>query len=176
MAKCSKVIYHNWAAMSGEPYIMVPAGTVLIYPDTIHLPLLHVLSPPRGFPWHSLCGQCFSGHLFLLLFLFVWQEESSVKPEEQGPCSRFGPSTEDLTKTSKQVRHPYGHYTWGQFWYVYLMSYFCFPRHFRTSLVRLIARRHRSRFVGNTTQRAKTWRPYLHLPCRFLPLPNLLRS
>lgn len=34
----------------------------------------------------------------------VLQEESSVKPEEQGPRSRFGPSTEDLTNASKQVR------------------------------------------------------------------------
>ncbi|XP_028260231.1 ralBP1-associated Eps domain-containing protein 2 isoform X2 [Parambassis ranga] len=33
---------------------------------------------------------------------FREEEESSVKPEEQGPRSRFGPSTEDLTNTSKQ--------------------------------------------------------------------------
>ncbi|TDH08121.1 hypothetical protein EPR50_G00094260 [Perca flavescens] len=33
---------------------------------------------------------------------FREEEESSVKPEEQGPCSRFGPSTEDLANASKQ--------------------------------------------------------------------------
>ncbi|XP_070765491.1 ralBP1-associated Eps domain-containing protein 2 [Enoplosus armatus] len=33
---------------------------------------------------------------------FREEEESSVKPEEQGPRSRFGPSTEDLTNASKQ--------------------------------------------------------------------------
>lgn len=33
---------------------------------------------------------------------FREEEESSVKPEEQGPRSRFGPSTEDLTNPSKQ--------------------------------------------------------------------------
>lgn len=27
-----------------------------------------------------------------------------MKPEEQSPCSRFGPNTEDLTNASKQVR------------------------------------------------------------------------
>uniref|UniRef100_A0A3Q3JL67 Uncharacterized protein n=1 Tax=Monopterus albus TaxID=43700 RepID=A0A3Q3JL67_MONAL len=34
--------------------------------------------------------------------LFREEEESSVKPEEQGPCSRFGPSDEDLANVSKQ--------------------------------------------------------------------------
>lgn len=34
------------------------------------------------------------------------QEESSVKSEEQSLRSRFGPSTEDLTNTSKQVWTP----------------------------------------------------------------------
>ncbi|KAM9357835.1 ralBP1-associated Eps domain-containing protein 2 [Symphorus nematophorus] len=33
---------------------------------------------------------------------FREEEESSVKPKEQGPRSRFGPSTEDLTNASKQ--------------------------------------------------------------------------
>ncbi|XP_044054608.1 ralBP1-associated Eps domain-containing protein 2 isoform X2 [Siniperca chuatsi] len=33
---------------------------------------------------------------------FREEEESSVKPEEKGPCSRFGPSTEDSTNASKQ--------------------------------------------------------------------------
>ncbi|XP_040896767.1 ralBP1-associated Eps domain-containing protein 2 isoform X3 [Toxotes jaculatrix] len=33
---------------------------------------------------------------------FREEEESGVKPEEQGPRSRFGPSTEDLTSSSKQ--------------------------------------------------------------------------
>ncbi|XP_034736688.1 ralBP1-associated Eps domain-containing protein 2 isoform X2 [Etheostoma cragini] len=33
---------------------------------------------------------------------FREEEESSVKPEEQGPRSRFGPSTEDLANASKQ--------------------------------------------------------------------------
>lgn len=37
------------------------------------------------------------------LLLSVLQEESCVKPEEPGPRSRFGPSTEDLTNASKQV-------------------------------------------------------------------------
>lgn len=42
---------------------------------------------------------------FLCLFLSVLQEESSMKPEEPGPRSRFGPSTEDLTSASKQVNN-----------------------------------------------------------------------
>ncbi|XP_029282498.1 ralBP1-associated Eps domain-containing protein 2, partial [Cottoperca gobio] len=33
---------------------------------------------------------------------FREEEESSVKPEERGPRSRFGPNTEDLTNASKQ--------------------------------------------------------------------------
>lgn len=33
---------------------------------------------------------------------FREEEESGVKPEDQGPRSRFGPSTEDLTNASKQ--------------------------------------------------------------------------
>ncbi|XP_068599976.1 ralBP1-associated Eps domain-containing protein 2 [Brachionichthys hirsutus] len=33
---------------------------------------------------------------------FREEEESTMKPEERGPCSRFGPSTEDLTNASKQ--------------------------------------------------------------------------
>lgn len=34
------------------------------------------------------------------------QEESSVKPEKAGLRSRFAPSSEDLTSTSKQVQSP----------------------------------------------------------------------
>lgn len=40
------------------------------------------------------------GHAFF--FLFVLQEESNVKLEDQALGSRFGPSTEDLS-SSKQV-------------------------------------------------------------------------
>lgn len=40
------------------------------------------------------------------LLLFVLQEESNVKPEEQEPRSRIGPRNEDLTIASKQVRNP----------------------------------------------------------------------
>ncbi|KAA8589691.1 hypothetical protein FQN60_013056 [Etheostoma spectabile] len=40
---------------------------------------------------------------------FREEEESSVKPEEQGPRSRFGPSTEDLANASKQDGVGVGH-------------------------------------------------------------------
>lgn len=47
---------------------------------------------------------CFT-EFYSCLFLSVLQEESSMKPEEPGPRSRFGPSTEDLTSASKQVNN-----------------------------------------------------------------------
>lgn len=40
----------------------------------------------------------------LCVICAVLQEESSIKPEEQSPRSRFGQNTEDLTNASKQVR------------------------------------------------------------------------
>lgn len=61
------------------------------------------LSGKRSFIVYVAMCFCVSLNFTHAFVLSVLQEESSVKPEEQGPRSRFGPSTEDLTSASKQV-------------------------------------------------------------------------
>ena len=104
---------------------MVPAGRVLIYPRSgqgRHISsclfnrsftlfnlimtsvLLCWLSAGRDLLLYSLCVQSRPRDLIFPVLLSLLQEESSVKPDKQGPHSRFGRSTEDLTNASKQVR------------------------------------------------------------------------
>lgn len=57
----------------------------------------HFISTPEKTPQKAVKQPNFAD-----FSLFREEEESSVKPKEQGPLGRFGPSAEDMTNTSKQ--------------------------------------------------------------------------